>query len=158
MADESQPDCLENPKPEQLTMPTPLRPLLAAILVSLVFSSPSPVDVKLPNLFSDHMLLQQSTAAPIWGWAEPGEAVRVAATWGKDARTHTPARARAHVRTHARAPFDNLFLARQMGSSIGSCYSLAGDQWGIPKKAAINDSVYTDLGIVSYNCPRTTLS
>ena len=89
MADESQPDCLDNPKPEQLTMPPPLRPLLAAILVSLVFSSPSPADVKLPNLFSDHMLLQQSTAAPIWGWAEPGEAVRVAATWGKDARTKT---------------------------------------------------------------------
>ncbi len=68
-------------------MPTPLRPLLVAILAVIVFSSPSPADVKLPSLFSDHMLLQQSTAAPIWGWAEPGEEILVTATWGKEART-----------------------------------------------------------------------
>ncbi|MDP7205238.1 MAG: 9-O-acetylesterase, partial [Pirellulaceae bacterium] len=68
-------------------MTTPLRPLLVAILAVIVFSSPSPADVKLPSLFSDHMLLQQSTAAPIWGWAEPGEDIRVTATWGKEART-----------------------------------------------------------------------
>jgi sialate O-acetylesterase len=34
-------------------------------------------DVKLPALFSDHMVLQRDTAAPVWGWAEPGEEVTV---------------------------------------------------------------------------------
>ena len=70
-------------------MPTALRPLLPALLLCLVLASPSRGDVKLPNLFSDHMLLQQATSAPIWGWAEPGETVRVTATWGKQASTQT---------------------------------------------------------------------
>jgi hypothetical protein len=34
-------------------------------------------DVKLPSLFSDHMVLQGDAAVPIWGWAEPGEQVYV---------------------------------------------------------------------------------
>lgn len=32
-------------------------------------------DVKLPAIFSEHMVLQADVAAPIWGWAEPGEKV-----------------------------------------------------------------------------------
>jgi len=35
-------------------------------------------DVRLPALFSDHMVLQQDAAVPIWGWADPGEQVKVA--------------------------------------------------------------------------------
>jgi sialate O-acetylesterase len=34
-------------------------------------------DVRLPNLFSDHMVLQANVEAPVWGWAEAGESVTV---------------------------------------------------------------------------------
>jgi sialate O-acetylesterase len=34
--------------------------------------------VRLPALFSDHMVLQQETTVPVWGWAEKGEKVTVA--------------------------------------------------------------------------------
>ncbi|MEI9893276.1 MAG: sialate O-acetylesterase [Chthoniobacter sp.] len=34
-------------------------------------------EVKLPAIFSDHMVLQSDTAASVWGWAEPGETVSV---------------------------------------------------------------------------------
>lgn len=34
-------------------------------------------DVKLPALFSDHMVLQQGASVPVWGWAEPGEEITV---------------------------------------------------------------------------------
>ncbi|SVD10699.1 uncharacterized protein METZ01_LOCUS363553, partial [marine metagenome] len=34
-------------------------------------------DVKLPTVFSDHMVLQRGNVAPVWGWAEPGEKVTV---------------------------------------------------------------------------------
>lgn len=34
-------------------------------------------DVKLPSIFSEHMVLQQGVAAPVWGWAAPGESVAV---------------------------------------------------------------------------------
>ena len=34
-------------------------------------------DVRLPAVISDHMVLQQDVAAPIWGWADNGEEVTV---------------------------------------------------------------------------------
>jgi sialate O-acetylesterase len=34
-------------------------------------------NVKLPAIFSDHMLLQQDRAVPVWGWADVGEQVSV---------------------------------------------------------------------------------
>ena len=34
-------------------------------------------DVKLPALFSNHMVLQREAPVPVWGWAEPGESVTV---------------------------------------------------------------------------------
>lgn len=35
------------------------------------------------SVFSDHMVLQRETLAPVWGWAEPGAAVTVATSWNK---------------------------------------------------------------------------
>ena len=34
-------------------------------------------DVKVPNIFGSHMVLQQGQANPVWGWADPGEQVTV---------------------------------------------------------------------------------
>jgi sialate O-acetylesterase len=34
-------------------------------------------DVKLPALFTDHMVLQRDQKNKVWGWAEPGEGVKV---------------------------------------------------------------------------------
>ena len=34
-------------------------------------------DVRLPAIFSDHMVLQQGKAVAVWGWADPGEQVTV---------------------------------------------------------------------------------
>ena len=38
-------------------------------------------DVKLPNIISDDMVLQQQSVAKIWGWAEHGEQVEVNPLW-----------------------------------------------------------------------------
>jgi sialate O-acetylesterase len=35
-------------------------------------------EVRMPNLFGDHMVLQRDKAVHIWGWADPGESVEVA--------------------------------------------------------------------------------
>lgn len=35
-------------------------------------------EVALPSIFSDHMVLQRDEALPVWGFANPGEAVKVA--------------------------------------------------------------------------------
>jgi hypothetical protein len=34
-------------------------------------------DLKLPSIFSDHMVLQCAKALPVWGWAEAGERIEV---------------------------------------------------------------------------------
>ncbi|MEO2000295.1 MAG: 9-O-acetylesterase, partial [Pirellulales bacterium] len=33
--------------------------------------------VRLPGFFSDHMVLQQESEIPVWGWCDPGENIRV---------------------------------------------------------------------------------
>jgi sialate O-acetylesterase len=55
-------------------MSTPLSPWY---LLSVLICVPLVADVRLPALFGDHMVLQQDIPLPIWGWAEPGEAVTV---------------------------------------------------------------------------------
>jgi sialate O-acetylesterase len=44
-------------------------------------------DVKLPAVLSDHMVLQQGIAAPVWGTAEPGEKVTVSFAGQTEAAT-----------------------------------------------------------------------
>lgn len=34
-------------------------------------------EVRLPHVFSDHMVLQRDVPIPVWGWADPGETVTV---------------------------------------------------------------------------------
>ena len=46
-------------------------------------------DVSLPAIFGDHMMLQQKTGAPIWGWADAGERVTVSGSWGEEASVIT---------------------------------------------------------------------
>jgi sialate O-acetylesterase len=52
------------------------RVLVAASLILSVADS-SRADVKLPSVLGSHMVLQRDMPLPIWGWAGPGEAVKV---------------------------------------------------------------------------------
>ena len=45
--------------------------------------------VKLPQFFSDNMVLQQQTECNIWGWTEPGQKVVVNTSWDKKIFTAT---------------------------------------------------------------------
>ena len=51
-------------------------PLLFTAFLSLGLSALQ-ADVTLPNIFGDHMVLQREQANPVWGKADPGEAVTV---------------------------------------------------------------------------------
>ena len=55
-------------------------PLLLTLLSGTVFA-----DVKLPAIFCSHMVVQRETKASMWGWAEAGEKITVAASWGTEA-------------------------------------------------------------------------
>lgn len=54
-----------------------LRLSKASPILLLTLGSTALADVKLPALFSDHLVLQRDVAVPVWGWADAGEEVMV---------------------------------------------------------------------------------
>jgi sialate O-acetylesterase len=50
-------------------------PLILSACSLLAFSAQA--NVKLPAIFSDHLVLQRDMPVPVWGWADPGESVTV---------------------------------------------------------------------------------
>jgi sialate O-acetylesterase len=56
--------------------PRPLRYLLGATGLLLIASAASAA-VRLPAVLSDHAVLQRAASVPVWGWADPQEAVTV---------------------------------------------------------------------------------
>jgi sialate O-acetylesterase len=65
------------------------------IVALLLICSSTRANVKLPSIIGDNMVLQQSTNAKVWGWAEPGEKIDLTASWEKKAVT-TKADAKGH--------------------------------------------------------------
>ena len=49
--------------------------------VAVLFFLPLNAQVKLPALFTDNMILQQQSEAPIWGWAEKSKEISIIPSW-----------------------------------------------------------------------------
>lgn len=47
-------------------------------MLSLMAVQTAMADVRLPNVFGSHMVLQRRKPVPVWGWADPGEKVTIA--------------------------------------------------------------------------------
>jgi len=77
--------------------------IAAAACAMLIAPSHVLATLKLPSVFSDHMVLQQGQEVPVWGWALPGEQVRVSIEGvdGAMVRTRTDASGRWMVRLPA---------------------------------------------------------
>lgn len=56
---------------------TSRRIVASVLLAGAVFAARCSAAVSLPTVFGDHMVLQRGEAIPVWGWADPGEAVQV---------------------------------------------------------------------------------
>ena len=67
------------------SMKLPARTLLALALLATHASA----EVRLPAVFADHMVLQRDTAVAVWGWADPGEEVRIQSSWSDAALSTT---------------------------------------------------------------------
>jgi sialate O-acetylesterase len=75
-------------------------------------------ELRLPAVVSDNMVLQRGQSAPIWGWAEPGEAVTVTIA-GAAAKAQADERGRWQVRLSALEPQDQALEMVVRGSSGG---------------------------------------
>ena len=56
---------------------------LAAGVACLGLVGQVSADVKLPKVFSDHMVLQRDREVPFWGWGKSGDKIEINASWGK---------------------------------------------------------------------------
>ncbi len=52
-----------------------------ALLLLVLLTGVLPAQLRLPALFTDHMVLQQNDRVAVWGWASPGENVTVMPSW-----------------------------------------------------------------------------
>lgn len=49
----------------------------STLLLALLFAVHASAHLRLPAIFSDHMILQRGAPAPVWGWVHPGDRVTV---------------------------------------------------------------------------------
>jgi sialate O-acetylesterase len=57
---------------------------LGVCFTAVVLAAPAQAQLRLPSTFGSHMVLQQRTEVPLWGWASPSEEVRVVASWAPE--------------------------------------------------------------------------
>lgn len=65
-------------------------PILSFIFIGVItmtMNNAQAGGLKLPAIFSDHMVLQQRSAVKFWGQAAPSEKIRIQASWGKTGQT-----------------------------------------------------------------------
>lgn len=53
----------------------------AACLFSQTVMAQTSTGVTLPSIFTDHMVLQQQSSVPVWGWGDASATVRVVGSW-----------------------------------------------------------------------------
>jgi sialate O-acetylesterase len=100
------------------------------LLLLLFLPRLSRAEVTLPALLTDNLVLQQKTTVALWGWAAPGEAITITASWQKaSARTTADAQGNWLVRVptgKAGGPYAITIAGR---NSITINHVLLGEVW-----------------------------
>ncbi|MFT4551266.1 MAG: sialate O-acetylesterase, partial [Verrucomicrobiales bacterium] len=99
--------------------------LLAASIASAI---PAAADVRLPKIFTNHMMLQRDLPVHVWGWAEPGEDVSVALA-GKNATAKASADGQWSVKLPALKEGENLELTITGNNNLILKNIIVGDIW-----------------------------
>ncbi len=66
-----------------------LKKVIINLLSLLIFVSVVNGETKVSSLFCDHMVLQQKSVCPIWGWAMPNEKITITPSWQQSITTIT---------------------------------------------------------------------
>lgn len=112
--------------------------LLWAILLT---SNAAVADIRLPNILSSNMVLQQNSEVKLWGWASPGEKVIISTSWDNKSDTITgtgDANWMITVRTPAAGgPYKIIFKGKNtivldnvMMGEVWVCSGQSNMEWG----------------------------
>ena len=140
------------------------------LLAFLAFTLLCQANVRLPNVLSSNMVLQQKAQVNLWGWCEPGEKIAITASW--DHRTDsikgtrdgnwrstltTPAAGGPYTITingQNVIVLDNILIGEVWVCSGQSNMEMC-ETWGLPDVRAELPTCYTDK-IRFFRIPRTT--
>ena len=87
--------------------------------------------VRLPHIICDNMVLQQQTDARLWGWAKPGQTVKVSTSWSTEvvtAKTGKDGKWLVKVKT-PKASYDPLTITFDDGEPLTIQNVLSGEVW-----------------------------
>ncbi len=94
-------------------------------------------------LFTDNMVLQRGVAAPVWGWAEPGQQVTVSMSGATESATKTE---RFAVKSSVTAGADGKWMAKVGPLKEGGPYNLSVVG---PQNVTLNNVMVGDVWICS---------
>ena len=64
-----------------------LRAFILSFILSAAAIIPAAAEIKMNPLFTDNMVMQQKSDAPVWGKAAPGAKIKVTTSWNKKSYT-----------------------------------------------------------------------
>lgn len=64
-----------------------MKKLLFLTVCGLLWAGALRAEIRLPDILSDNMVLQQQSHASLWGWAEPGSKITVRQSWSRAVST-----------------------------------------------------------------------
>ena len=86
-------------------------------------------DVRPTALFTDHMVIQRETQAPVWGTADPRESVTVSGSWGNTATTTADASGKWSVKLQTPEAGGPHTLTIQGNNMVEIKDVLSGEVW-----------------------------
>ncbi len=131
-------------------------------LVVLLLAVCATAEVKLPAIIGSNMVLQRETLVPIWGWGDPGEAVKVKGSW-QDEWTSTKAndQGKWEVRLETPAKGDNCTINIEGKNKIQLDNVLIGEVWVASGQSnmqlAVNSSNDAEAEVAAAKYPQIRL-
>jgi sialate O-acetylesterase len=124
-------------------------------------SSPfAAADVKLPAMFTDHAVLQRDMPVPVWGWAEPGEEVKVSIA-GQTEKTTADDKGKWLVTLKPLSVGEPQRLVVEGKNKVEVKDILVGEVWLCSGQSnmefALSNAVDSDLEIAAANHPQIRL-
>jgi sialate O-acetylesterase len=142
--------------------PIAFSPLVAVAMLAAFSPPPAALaNVKLPSVFTDHLVLQRDLPAPVWGWADPGEKVTVEFA-GQTKTATADANGKWELKLDALgASEESRTLTVRGNNTIALSDVLVGEVWICSGQSnmsfAVHDALDADKEIAAANYPHIRL-